>query len=178
MKDEGQTNAAPAKSWDTSFLPSDITFINLKTGRQIQEPSLIAVRCAPASRNPRIADYVLAVGSAALDYRDTPGVAVFSPLRYGQIAHFTDALLMFRTFLQTIRPKTDFILKPIICVHAQKHVTEVEERALVDAAMLMGARRVFLYQEPLSTFLDIARGNKMLKNAYVLHIEPRDTEVP
>ena len=168
-----QASDAPADDWATSFLPSDITCINLKTGKQVQEPSLVAVqRTYPTAR-------VLAAGSAALDYRDTPGVAVYSPLRYGQIADFTAALQMFRIFCQSIRSRTDFTLfKPVICIRAQERITEVEERALVDTAIQVGARRVFLYLEPLVTLLGIARGDKKLKNAYVIHIEPRDTDAP
>lgn len=51
--------------------------------------------------------------------------------------------------------------------------TDLEEWAIVDAGVQSGARRVFLYQEPLSTLLDAAPMWKELRSALVIHIEPR-----
>lgn len=115
------------------------------------------------------------MGSAALAYQDDPDAIVYSPLRHGQIADYTAAVCMFRLLYRRLRPGLK-LWKPIMCVHAQEYTTEIEERALVDAMLQVGAHRVYLYQGPLSELLTRARNKRALKNACVLHIEPREEE--
>ena len=62
------------EDWYPELAPAQITIHSLKTGRQIQEPSLIAA----ARSQP---DKLTAVGKDALPYRDNPDYVVFSPFR-------------------------------------------------------------------------------------------------
>ena len=169
----GQMDTAERDTWLRSFAPSDITFLELKTGRRLQEPSLAAVRRVPDAEAPKIADCVLAVGRAALSYRDEPGVVVFSPLRCGQIAEYTVAQHMFRLLYRQLRPGLR-LWKPIIYIHEQEYTTEVEKIALQDAGLQMGARRVVLYRDSLPAMLDRVRTGPNPQSGYILHIEPRE----
>ena len=168
-----QTDTARQEAWLRSFVPSDVTFLDLKTGKQVQEPSLVAVKRTPSVKKPRFADYVPAVGSAALAYQDDPDALVYSPLRHGQIADWTMAVHMFRQFFLRLRPGLR-LWKPVMYIHEQKDTTQVEERALVDAMIQTGARRVICYLEPLPELLAHVKNGRALKNACVLHIEPRE----
>ncbi len=118
---------------------------------------------------------VLAAGKAALAYQNMKDVVVYSPLRDGQIADWGAAVCFFRILLARVTPKVK-LLKPVLCIHAQQQVTEVEERALIDAGLQAGGRRVYLYQESLPTLLETISQNKIkaLKNAIVIHIEPQE----
>ena len=171
----GQMDTAERDTWLRSFAPSDITFLELKTGRQLQELSLAAVRRVPDAETPKMTDCILAVGRAALSYRNEPGVAVFSPLRFGQIAEYTVAQHMFRLFYKQLRPGLR-LWKPVMYIHEQEYTTEVEEIALQDAGLQIGARRVVLYRDSLPAMLDRARTDPSLQNGYILHIETRENK--
>lgn len=182
----GSTDALRGLSWYQSFVPSTVTLHNIKTGAQIQEPSLVALEIDAAAQRklpfcindaplPSL-KRCLAVGRAALEYQNTAGTAVFSPLRYGQIADYTVTQYLFRGFMRQIRPQfsLSMLFKPVICIHVQEHTTEVEERALIDAGIQVGARQVFLYRQSFSAMLDQARTDPKLRGGYILHIDPQD----
>ena len=159
--------------WIRSFVPSDITFLDLKTGKRVQEPSLVALKRVPGVQKSQTADCCLAVGSAALAYQDNPDAIVYSPLRHGQVADYTAAVCMFRRLFRQLRPGLR-LWKPVMYVHEQKYTTEVEEVAIIDAMLQVGARRVHCYLEPLPELLDYMRNGRAPKNACVIHIEPRE----
>lgn len=174
------------EDWYQEFPPADITIHNLKTGAQIREPSLVAVVCKKAEFSEQdlytgetrtvartVPDRVAAVGRAALDCRNAPDTVVFSPFRRGQVAHYHAAQLLIRSLLGQVCPGS-LVLKPVMCIHIQKHTTQVEEQALVEAAIQAGARKVLLYSEPLSAILDAAPSSKPLRHAVIMHIEPRE----
>lgn len=152
-------------AWYQTFAPSTVTFHRVQNGEQVQEPSYVAVELGSAR--------CLAVGGAALAYQNISGTAVYSPLRHGQIADYTAAQLLFRALFRRVGAKNP-LFKPVLYVHEQEHTTEVEERALMDGAIQMGAGRVLLYQDSLSTMLDRARADAKLRNAVILHIEPQE----
>ena len=170
-----QMDTARRDAWLRSFVPSDITFLDLKTGKQVQEPSLVAIKRVPGVKKPQIADCCPAVGSAALAYQDDPDALVYSPLRHGQIADWTMAVHMFRQFFLRLRPGLR-LWKPVMYIHEQKDTTQVEERALVDAMIQTGAHRVICYLEPLPELLTHVQNGRAPKNACVLHIEPRERD--
>lgn len=174
--------------WYQSFAPSTITFHSIRTGKQVQEPSLVALDISGAGKGklppyaigevsaPLPMEQCRAVGSAALDCKDLPGVVVFSPLRHGQIADYAAAQYLFRELFHQVRSGlgVSTLMKPILCIRMQEHTTEVEERALIDAGIQMGARRVLLYRESFSAMRDRARSDPKLRRGYILHIEPQD----
>ena len=155
------------EDWYLEFPPSSITIHNLKTGKQVQEPSLVAVtRAAP--------EKLLAVGRAAQAYQDTPDAVVFSPFRQGQIAQYPAAQALIKALLKQAGLSSVPIPKPVLCVHIQEHTTQVEEQALAEAAIQSGAKKVFLYTGPLSAMLDDARKSKEFQHAVIIHIDPQN----
>lgn len=173
------------EEWACRFTPADMTLRNLKTGEEIREISLVAAQVKTVEqkgKNPctgeettahcTVIQRYLAAGKASLAYENTPDVVVFSPLRYGQVANYGAAEYMFKEFMKRLTSGIR-LLKPVLCVRVQEQTTEVEERAIIDAGVQSGARKVFLYQEPLSALLDATPMWKELRNALVMHIEPR-----
>ncbi len=150
--------------WHLEYPPAQLTVHNVKTGRQAQDLSLIAVNRAQPDRPA-------AVGRDALQYQDSPDFAVFSPFRQGQIAHFPAAALLIKSLLGRIGPKL-LIPKPVMCVHIQERATQVEEQALAEAAIQCGARKVFFYTDSLSAMARTAESRKELRRAILLHIDP------
>ena len=163
--DEYSRQISP-EDWYLEFPPAQITVHNLKTGRQVQEPSLIAVRRAQP-------DKLAAMGRDTLPYRDNPDFVVFSPFRQGQITHYPGAQQLLKALLGQVCPSLP-LPKPVLCVHMQERTTQVEEQALAEAAIQCGARKVFLYTESLPAMLDLARSRSDLQSAVLIHIESQD----
>lgn len=166
-------------SWYLDLKPSTVTFYHPKTQTRIVEPSYVAAeRKGPPSHGADPGGFVtlgrlLAVGKEALAYQNTPDVAVFSPFRRGQIAHYASAQCFLRSFLSQFTSKSR-LFRPVLFLHTQEQTTEVEERALLEAGLQAGARRVFLYGESLPFLLDRLSQDKLFQNAIVIHIDPPD----
>jgi len=172
--------------WYLDVSPASITIHNLKTGKQLREPSLVAMSFKKEELSQpdlytgekrtvaRMApEKLTAAGRAALEYQNAPDTVVFSPFRQGQIIHFTAAELLLKALLNQAGPKL-LVPKPVMCVHIQEHTTQVEKQALAEAALQAGARKVFFYSEPLPAMLDGARRFRELQNAVLIHIDPQD----
>lgn len=112
-------------------------------GIVLNEPTVVAV--AVEDRK------VLAVGNEAKEMLGrTPGNIVASrPMRDGVIADYMVTEAMLRYFLKKVCGKS-FLFKPevLICIPAGS--TQVEKRAVEDAAMSAGARTVYTLHEPLA----------------------------
>jgi len=165
-------------NWRYQFKPSTITVYNTKTGAHVEGPSYVAVSTKETGKalgRFTSSGRVLAVGQEALVYQNVENVVVYSPFRDGQIADWDASVCFLWSLLQQVISKVR-LFKPVLCIHAQQQVTEVEERALIDAGLRLGARRVYLYQESLPAILEKISQNqiKALKNAIVIHIEPQE----
>ena len=111
-------------------------------GILLQEPSVVAV--------DRRTGAVLQVGEAARQMLGrTPGdLLAVRPLREGIISDCTIAEAMVRAFLHKAAPGR--LLKPRLLVCVPSGISEVAERAVVEAGLQAGARRVYLMEEPLA----------------------------
>ncbi|MDR0819399.1 MAG: rod shape-determining protein [Oscillospiraceae bacterium] len=79
----------------------------------------------------------------------TPGnIAAVRPLRGGVISDYEMTERMLRELLRKVGTLTLFKPRLLICVPSS--ITEVEERAVIDAGMSAGARKVYLIEEPLA----------------------------
>ena len=79
----------------------------------------------------------------------TPGnIVAIRPLREGVISDYDMTERMIREFLKKLIGFRLFKPRLLICVPSG--ITEVEERAVVDAGMQAGARRVYLIEEPVA----------------------------
>ena len=79
----------------------------------------------------------------------TPGnIVAIRPLREGVISDYDMTERMLREFIRKVAGFMLFKPRVIICVPSG--ITEVEERAVVDAGIQAGCRRVFLIEEPVA----------------------------
>lgn len=111
-------------------------------GIVLREPSVVAV-----DRRGNI----LAVGEEAkrMIGKTPSSIVARQPLREGVIADYTTTAAMLRYFIRKACGHwTLFKPEVIICVPAK--ATEVERRAVVDAAIEAGARRAFPIEEPMA----------------------------
>ena len=111
-------------------------------GIVLREPSVVAVN--------NITGEVLAVGHEARRMLGrTPGnIIATRPLRDGVISDYTVTEKMLKYFIGKIRGRFLFAPRIMICIPSQ--VTEVEKKAVIDAASNAGARRVYLIEEPIA----------------------------
>ena len=118
-----------------------IAFVKGK-GVVLREPSVVAV--------DNNTNEVLAVGQEARRMLGrTPGnIVATRPLKDGVISNYTVTEKMLKYFINKICGKTIFAPRIMICIPSQ--VTEVERKAVIDAASQAGARKVYLIEEPIA----------------------------
>ena len=79
----------------------------------------------------------------------TPGnIVATRPLRDGVISDYTVTEKMLKYFIKRVCGKFIFAPRIMICIPSQ--VTEVEKKAVIDAATQAGARKVYLIEEPIA----------------------------
>lgn len=119
----------------------------------LKEPSVVAIHTRDNS--------VLAVGAEAYNMlgRTPDTIRAERPMAGGVIAGYEMTERMIKYFLRKV--KANVIVKPRVAICVPSGITEVESRAVVDAAVSAGARRVYLIEEPVAAAigagLDIAK---------------------
>ena len=111
-------------------------------GIVLREPSVVAVDNNTGE--------VVAVGEEARRMLGrTPGnIVATRPLREGVISDYTVTEKMLKYFINKVGGKTLFAPRIMICIPSR--VTEVEKKAVIDAATNAGARKVYLIEEPIA----------------------------
>ncbi len=111
-------------------------------GIVLREPSVVAVNNTTGE--------VLAIGQEARRMLGrTPGnIVATRPLREGVISDYTVTEKMLKHFINKVCGRFVFAPRIMICIPSQ--VTEVEKKAVIDAASQAGARRVYLIEEPIA----------------------------
>ncbi len=123
-------------------------------GVVLKEPSVVAF--------DRDTNKIKAIGEEArLMLGRTPGnIVAVRPLRQGVISDYTVTEKMIKYFIQKAIGRRSY-RKPRISVCVPSGVTEVEKRAVEDAAYAAGAREVFIIEEPIAAAIgagiDISR---------------------
>ena len=114
-------------------------------GIVLSEPSVVAVDTAT--------DRIVAVGSGAqaLIGRAPANIETIRPLRDGVISQYDVTLKMLQYCIQSACGH--LLVPPRVMVCVPSGVTEVEERAVVDAAKEAGAGKVYLMEEPVAAAL-------------------------
>jgi rod shape-determining protein MreB len=114
-------------------------------GIALNEPSVVAID------NRRGKAQVLAVGEEAKQMVGrTPGhIEAIRPLRDGVIADFDIAEEMIKHFIRKVHNRSSFA-RPEVIVCVPSGSTAVERRAIEDAALQAGARKVGLIEEPMA----------------------------
>lgn len=114
-------------------------------GIVINEPSVVAV-------NQRTKQ-ILAIGSDARKMvgRTPPHIVATRPLVDGVISDFEVTESMLRYFIDKVHVQTyAFLRRPRVVIGIPSGVTEVEKRAVVDAALNAGASEAYLIEEPMA----------------------------
>lgn len=114
-----------------------------KRGIVLYEPSVVAMDVETQE--------VLAVGKKAQEMLGrTPGnIVAIRPMKEGVIADFEVTELMLKHFIKESCGKFRFF-KPWIMICVPAGVTEVERRAVLEAAMQVGSRNTFVIEEPVA----------------------------
>lgn len=112
-------------------------------GIVLREPSMVAI--------DKNTSKILKVGADARNMMGrTPGnMAIMRPLKGGVITDHEMTEKMLEVFFRKVMRKTTLI-KPRVIVSVPSSISEIEERAVINAAMEAGARRVYLLEEPLA----------------------------
>jgi len=147
----------PRKSWRLAVRshlgPSDLA-VDLGTsntrvyvpgiGVALDEPSVVAVR----------GNTVIAVGrkAKAMIGRVPESVQVITPLRRGVIADVSGARHMLGHFIRSVVGRWH-VLQPRISVVVPYGTTQVEKRAVEELGRSVGARKVYLIEEPVAAAL-------------------------
>jgi rod shape-determining protein MreB len=111
-------------------------------GVVLNEPSVVAI--------DKNTGKLLKVGHEAQSMLGrTPGnIVAMRPLREGVISDYDMTERMLREFIRKVVPVHLFKPRVVICVPSG--ITEVEERAVIDAGIQAGARKVYLIEEPVA----------------------------
>lgn len=121
------------------------TLIYIKNkGIVLNEPSVIAV--------DTFTKRVLATGKEAKDMigKTPESIRVVRPLQDGVISDFEMTASMLKTYIKRVMPDSSFFTKVRIVVGVPSGVTEVEKRAVEEVIRQMGAKEVYILEEPMA----------------------------
>ena len=126
---------------------SNVLIYKTDKGITTREPSVVAM--------DKNTGKVLQVGAAARNMLGrTPGnVVAMHPLQDGVIADHEMTVRMLTKFFKDASKSTLFAPKPRVIISVPSGVTQMNERAVINAALEAGARRVYLIEEPLAAAL-------------------------
>lgn len=113
-------------------------------GVVLREPSVVAM--------DQNSGRILAVGDdAKLMLGRTPGnVVAVRPLKDGVIADYTMTEVMLRLFIKKVTSGIERIMRHRVMICVPSGATDVERRAVLEAALEVGAKEAYLIEEPMS----------------------------
>ncbi len=173
--------AANLFSWLMGLFSLDIgidlgtanTLVNVKgKGIVINEPSWVVV-------NKKTKE-TIAVGAAAKEMvgRTPANYVAIRPLRDGVISEFEITKSMLEYFIGKVHQQTLVPMpRPRVCIGIPSGATEVEKRAVYDAAMAAGAREAYLIEEPRAAALGAGLPVNDIKGTMIVDIGGGTTEV-
>ncbi|KXK26665.1 MAG: Rod shape-determining protein MreB [candidate division WS6 bacterium OLB20] len=129
-------------------LGTSSTLVSVKGhGLVINEPSVVAI-----NQNTK---QVLAVGAEAkrMIGRTPANIVAIQPLEDGVISDFDSTEAMIRYFIHKVYeeyPRFPRLPRPRVIIGIPSSITEVEGRAVIDAALSAGARKVYIIEEPMA----------------------------
>jgi rod shape-determining protein MreB len=143
-------------------------------GIVINEPSWVAIQ---RDSNPT---KVLAIGAEAKEMvgRTPASIVAIRPLRDGVISEFEVTEAMLDYFIK--KAHSQLLLpfpRPRVVVGIPSGVTEVEKRAVYDAAISAGAREAFLIEEPMAAAIGAGLPVTEARGSMVVDIGGGTTEV-
>ena len=114
-------------------------------GIVMREPSVVAI--------DKSTDKVIKVGKEAQEMvgRTPDSISTLRPMKDGIINEYDVTLKMLQYFIRRACGKT--LLPPRIMISVPTGMTEIEERAILDAAREAGARKTYLIESPIASAL-------------------------
>lgn len=144
-------------------------------GIVIREPSVVAVQ-----RDSMGSYKVLAVGEEAkMMLGRTPGnIMAIRPIKDGVISDFDITQEMLRYFIRQVQKrKSLFKFKPRIIIAVPSGITQVEKRAVKEAAESAGAKEIFLIEEPMAAAIGAGLPITEASGSMIVDIGGGTTEV-
>ena len=144
-------------------------------GIVLDEPSIVAIRTLPEGGKAPAA-----VGEEAKRMlgRTPAELETIRPLRDGVIADLTATEYMLNEFIKRIHKRTFSITpSPTVLVCVPSGATQVERRAIVDAARRSGAHPVYLVSEPMAAAIGAGMSVEEARGSMVIDIGGGTTEV-
>jgi rod shape-determining protein MreB len=141
-------------------------------GIVINEPSVVAV-------NQRTKQ-ILAIGSEARNMvgRTPPHIVATRPLIDGVISDFEITEAMLRYFIDKVHAQTyQFLRRPRVVIGIPSGVTEVERRAVQDAAINAGAAKAYLIEEPMAAAIGARLNVQDASGSMIVDIGGGTTEI-
>src|SRR5207245_11413271 len=128
------------------------------------EPSLVAI----SSRTGQ----VLSVGTEARRMlgRTPADIVAIRPVRDGVIADFDHAEQMVRHFIARAHNRAWHISHPRVVVSIPSGVTEVEKRAITNAATMAGTRETHLIEQPMAAAIGAGLPVQSAANSIMIDI--------
>ena len=145
-------------------------------GIVLDEPSVVAIRHEGGPHGRKI---IQAVGQAAKQMLGrVPGnIEAIRPMKDGVIADFTVTEQMIKQFIRMVNPRTLISPSPRIIVCVPCGSTQVERRAIREAALGAGASQVYLIEEPMAAAIGAGLNVSDASGSMVVDIGGGTTEV-
>lgn len=141
-------------------------------GIVINEPSWVALE--KRTRQPQF----IGLQAKEMAGRTSGNILVVRPLRDGVIAEFDITEAMLEYFIGKVHQQSVVPLpRPRVVIGIPSGVTEVEKRAVYDAAMSAGARQAYLIEEPTAAALGAGLRLDEARGSMVVDIGGGTTEV-
>ena len=140
-------------------------------GIVLNEPSVVAVSTRTGQ--------VLSVGTEARRMlgRTPADIVAMRPMRDGVIADFERTEQMIRHFIARAHNRAFHISHPRVVLGVPSGVTEVEKRAVTDAATMAGAREAYLIEEPMAAAIGAGLPVQEAGGSMIVDIGGGTTEV-
>jgi rod shape-determining protein MreB len=141
-------------------------------GIVVKESSVVAIN----SKTKQI----LAIGDEAnkMVGRTPAHIVAIKPLSDGVVSDFEVTEEMLRYFIEKVHKKSfAFLPRPRVIIGIPYGVTEVERRAVEEAAMNAGARQVFLIEEPMAAAIGARLPIQEASGSMIIDIGGGTTEV-
>jgi len=124
---------------------ANIIITTANKGVILNEPSVVAYNKKTKT--------VVAVGNEAFEMlgRTPEYIVAIRPLRDGVISDHNMTQAMIKEFILKVTGKQ--LIKPRVVLCIPSFITDVESRAVVEAALSAGARKVYLIQEPVAAII-------------------------
>ncbi|NLA88946.1 MAG: rod shape-determining protein [Alcaligenaceae bacterium] len=145
-------------------------------GIVLDEPSVVAIRHEGGPHGRKI---IQAVGQAAKQMLGrVPGnIEAIRPMKDGVIADFTVTEQMIKQFIRMVNPRSLISPSPRIIVCVPCGSTQVERRAIREAALGAGASQVYLIEEPMAAAIGAGLNVSDASGSMVVDIGGGTTEV-